>query len=89
MPSDSMVVAVRKLEIEFQKLHQESISKNKNIMKNMTTLLMSYIEDLCIPKDAVERLVRTRTFIRLNYLNNKTTEKNYTKRQENRKNKNL
>jgi len=51
---------------------------------------MSHIEDLCIPKDAVECLVGyTRIFIRLNDLNNITTEKNYTKRQEKRKSKNL
>lgn len=85
LPSDNLMVAVRKLEIEFQKLHQDNISKNKNIMKNMTNLLMPHIEDLCIPKDAIECLVRTRTFIRLNDLNNRTTEKNYAKRQEKRK----
>jgi len=30
------LVTVRKLEIEFQKLHLDSISKNKNILKNLT-----------------------------------------------------
>lgn len=78
-------MAVRKLEIEFQKYHQDSIVKNKNIKNNMTNLLMPHIEDLCIPKDAIECLVRTRTFIRLNDLNNRTTEKNYMKRQDKRK----
>ncbi|KAL5235623.1 hypothetical protein ACI65C_003033 [Semiaphis heraclei] len=85
LPSDNMMVAVKKLEVEFQKLHQDRINKNKNIMKTMTNLLMPHIENLSIPKEAIECLVRTRTFIRLNDLNNRTTEKNYIKRQEKRK----
>jgi len=48
LPSDNMMVAVRKLEIEFQKYHQDSIIKNKNIMSNMINLLICLTLKICV-----------------------------------------
>lgn len=60
---------VKTLEIEFKKLHKDNISKITNVMKYLTDILWSKVFSQNIPKDVIQCLVRTRTFIRLNNLN--------------------
>lgn len=69
IPSKQLMETVKILEIEFKKLHKDSISKITNVMKYLTDILWSKVSSQNIPKEVIQCLVRTRTFIRLNNLN--------------------
>jgi len=72
-----------KLEPIFKNLHGEGLSNKQYIIKELSTKLKEIFKD--IPTEVISCLVRTRTFIRMNNLNNelfynhqtlKTTNKN-------------
>lgn len=84
-------ISITELEIALSKcnsnLHGNGLSKHPNIIKNIVKKLNEKFHDL--PTDVLGCLVRTRTFIRMNKLNNKllndrktTKTKNNTKVQK-------
>lgn len=69
MPSQNLMRAMKQLEIYFTSLHGDNLSKAPTIFTSLTNKLLSH-ENYNIPKEVVECLVRTRTYIRQNNLNN-------------------
>jgi len=87
VPSRTLVNAAHTMESLFKDLHGNGLSKHPNIIKNIVKKLNEKFHDL--PTDVLGCLVRTRTFIRMNKLNNKllndrktTKTKNNTKVQK-------
>lgn len=83
IPSRTLVNMAYKLEPIFKNLHGEGLSNKQYIIKELSTKLEEIFKD--IPTEVISCLVRTRTFIRMNKLNNellynhqtlKTTNKN-------------
>jgi len=70
-PSSTLIKVANIMEKLFIDLHGNHLSKEEGIMKKLTNSLMEKIKlsTLDIPVEVVKCLVRTRTFIRLNNLN--------------------
>lgn len=70
-PSPQLVKVAKIMENLFVDFHGNRLSKVDGIMKKLTKSLMEKIKPLCInlPMEVIQCLVRTRTFIRLNNLN--------------------
>jgi len=63
------------LEDLFNKFHGNGLSKEPKIIKTVTEILLKRDENHAnMPFKVAECLVRTRTFIRMNYLNKKILE---------------
>lgn len=69
-PSSKMIETVQKMELQFNKLHGDSLSKSRGVMQRLTDILIPEVSYLNIPNEVLKCLVRTRSFIRLNNLNN-------------------
>jgi hypothetical protein len=83
-PSTEFFDQVKKFENEFQSFHGSSISKECNIVKNFQNLLLKKFPNLN-PKVAL-KYSRTRTFIRMKFLNHELRSKsNALKRREAKK----
>lgn len=68
IPSRTLVNMAYKLEPIFKKLHGEGLSNKQYIIKELSTKLEKIFKDM--PPEVISCLVRTRTFIRMNKLNN-------------------
>ncbi|KAL5246276.1 hypothetical protein ACI65C_013684 [Semiaphis heraclei] len=68
IPSRTLVNMAYKLEPMFKKLHGEGLSNKQYIIKELSTKLEKIFKDM--PPEVISCLVRTRTFIRMNKLNN-------------------
>lgn len=70
-PSSQLIKVANIMEKLFIDLHGNHLSKEEGIMKKLTHCLMEKIKlsTLDIPVEVVQCLVQTRTFIRLNNLN--------------------
>ena len=71
VPSDSFLIACHAFEKEFNLFHnshENHVDEGLNVTKRMTSLLMS--KHPSWPEDILKLFVKTRTFIRLKYLNN-------------------
>lgn len=79
IPSDNLMRAVKQLEIHFRSLHGDNLSKSTNIFKTLTDKLQISTQDLKLPLDVLQCLVRTRTYIRLNNLNNQIMSQKFKK----------
>jgi len=71
--SDELFKTTKRLEDLFNKFHGNGLSKEPKIIKTVTEMLLKRDEnhDVNLPLQVAECLVRTRTFIKLNYLNKK------------------
>lgn len=69
VPSIELMETVETMEIEFRKLHGNHLSKITGVMKYLIDILLPKVSSKNIPKEVLQCLVRTRTFIRLNNLN--------------------
>lgn len=76
IPSDQLFKSTKRLEDLFNKFHGNGLSKEPKIIKTVTEMLLKRDENhvVNLPLKVAECLVRTRTFIRLNYLNKKISE---------------
>lgn len=70
IPSENIMRAMKQLEIHFRILHGDNLSKAPNIFKILTNQLILNNRQFNLPKEVIQCLVRTRTYIRLNNLNN-------------------
>lgn len=68
-PSHVLFKCAQELEKLFAKFHGDNISKDQYIIKTVTQMLLE--KETNLPLKVVECLVRTRTYIRINYLNKK------------------
>ncbi|KAL5236731.1 hypothetical protein ACI65C_004141 [Semiaphis heraclei] len=69
IPSVTLNETVETIEKEFKKLHEDNLSKITGVMKYLTDILWSKVNSQNIPKEVLQCLVRTRTFIQLDNLN--------------------
>ncbi|KAF0752124.1 Uncharacterized protein FWK35_00021375, partial [Aphis craccivora] len=70
IPSDNLFKAVLQLERDFKTFHGDTLSKKPQVFKNLYKLVAPKIQHLNIPDEVILCLIRTRTYIRLNNLNN-------------------
>lgn len=86
-PSNMLLKCALTLEKIFQKFHGNNINKEPNMMTRVRVYLLNKMQEekINIPLKAVECLVRTRTFIRLNYLNKIICSSIDTQKNENRR----
>lgn len=74
IPSQILMTAAKKMMVEFNKLHGETLNGGENIMETLTKIVMAHVEHK-LPEEVVSCLVRTRTFIRFNQINKKINDK--------------
>lgn len=70
-PSDVVIYATNKMNKIFQEFHGSFLSKEKWIFRSVTKLVQEKIKKFDVPKEVIECLVRTRTYIRLREINKK------------------
>jgi len=70
IPSNNLFKAVLQLERDFKTFHGDTLSKKPQVFKNLYKLIAPKIQHLNIPDEVILCLIRTRTYIRLNNLNN-------------------
>lgn len=79
IPSVNLMKAMIQLEIDFKILHGDNLYKAPNIFKIFTNKLISSNKQFELPEEVLKCLVRTRTYIRLNNLNNQIMCKKFEK----------
>lgn len=77
-PSETWLAQVMSMEKYFVKLHKETFSNPKKIVKNTSNYISNKLKD--IPKDLVISFCRQRVFVRIKYLNLKSEENKCEKR---------
>lgn len=84
-PSTILLKCAMLLEKLFNDFHGKNINKEPKVMTRVSNYLLNEIkkENLNIPLKVVQCLVRTRTFIRLNYLNKCISSLSVTQKKEN------
>lgn len=80
-PNNSFLQAAQIMETEFQKMHGNTLSREKGIFKTLTQRTIQKIENP-IPYDALHCLCRTRTYIRLREINKQISFHNLKNRME-------
>jgi len=74
-PSDELFKSTKILEDLFNKFHENGLSREPKIIKTVTEMLLKRDKNhVKLPLKVAKCLVRTRTFIKLNYLNKKILE---------------
>lgn len=76
------------MERDFRDFHGDNLSKKPNVFQTLYDIIAPKIQHLNIPKEVVLYLIRTRTYIRLNNLNNKLANKVFKKKDKTKKTKN-
>ncbi|XP_029348427.1 uncharacterized protein LOC115034961 [Acyrthosiphon pisum] len=82
IPSENLFKAVLQLERDFNNFHGDTLSKKPQVFKNLYKIVAPKIQLLNIPDEVILCLIRTRTYIRLNNLNNEQSSTRHSKKQE-------
>ncbi|CAI6355934.1 unnamed protein product [Macrosiphum euphorbiae] len=80
--SENLFKAVLQLERDFNNFHGDTLSKKPQVFKNVYKIVAPKIQNLNIPDEVILCLIRTRTYIRLNNLNNEQSSTHHSKKEE-------
>jgi len=80
-PSEELLQAAHIMNVEFNKYHGSSLSKDQFIFQTLGNIVQNKLKSE-IPKEVLLCLIRTRTYIRLNEINKSIRNANYKNKQK-------
>lgn len=79
LPTEDLLETVKIVDYHFNQMHGDSLSKEKLIFKKLVGRVEENEKNIKVPKEVLCCIVRTRTYVRLRFLNKIIKLKNKTK----------